>query len=105
MAQYQIPLENIPQTFEIALAGKTYKMTCKWNDSDEGGWALDFVDALTNDPIAFNLPLITGGDVLAGLGYLGFGGQMIVYTDGDETAVPTLENLGGESNLYFITED
>lgn len=99
-----IPLKNIPQSFEIALGGVNYLMTCKWNDAPEGGWVLDLVDAVTNESIAANIPLITGADCLSGLEYLGIGGQLIVYTDGDETAVPTLENLGVESNLYFVTE-
>jgi hypothetical protein len=48
--------------------------------------------------------LITGADCLSGLEYLGITGQLVVFTDGDELAVPTLENLGVESNLYFLTD-
>lgn len=101
---FKVPVTNIPQTFEISLAGVTYLMTIKWNDAFEAGWEMDFVDAITNVPIVAGIPLVTGVDCLAGLEYLGFNGQLIVYTDGDDTAVPTLENLGVESNLYFLTE-
>ena len=101
---FKIPLLNVPQRFEIALGGKDYVMTCKYNDADLGGWVLDFDDAITQEPIAYNIPLITGVDVLQGLEYLGFNGQMYIFTDGDQFAVPTLENLGIESNLYFQTE-
>ena len=101
---FLIPLTNIPQTFAIALGGKEYNMTCRWNDSPDAGWVLDFADALTNTPIVANIPLITGADCLEGLEYLGFNGQLIVFTDGDDTAVPTLDNLGVESNLYFQTD-
>lgn len=106
MAQsvFLIPLTNTPQQFEISLANINYIMTCKFNDASEGGWTLDLADQLSGLPIATNLPLITGGDVLAGLGYLGVGGTMYVYTDGDDFAVPTLTNLGVESNLYFVVE-
>lgn len=100
---FVLPLQNIPQTFEIALSNTNYIVTCKWNDSPEGGWALDFSDAVSNLPVVYNVPLITGADCLAGLEYLGFQGSMIVYTDGDEMATPTLQNLGVESNLYFLT--
>jgi hypothetical protein len=103
MATFLVPVQNTPQKFEISLAGKDYTMTCRWNDADEGGWVLDFADATTGLPIAANIPLITGADCLSGLDYLGFGGKLVVYTDGNQFAVPTLENLGVESNLYFVT--
>jgi len=98
-----LPLQNIPQSFEISLAGQNYIMTVKWNDSPDAGWLFDLDDAVTNENIIAGIPLITGADCLAGLEYLGINGQMIVYTDGDDTAVPTLDNLGVESNLYFLT--
>lgn len=104
MSLFLLPLVNTPQTFEITLAGKDYLLTCKWNDSEEAGWVFDFVDALTNLPIVFNVPLITGANLLAGLAYLGIEGELIVYTDGDDFAVPTLENLGVEANVYFETD-
>jgi hypothetical protein len=103
MTGFLIPLQNTPQTFEIALAGKNYLMTCKWNDADEGGWVLDLKDVVTNLPIAANIPLISGADILEGLEYLGISGSMYIFTKGDDFAVPTLLNLGVESNLYFQT--
>lgn len=103
MTIFLIPLQNIPQSFNISLAGKSYTMTCKWNNSDDAGWVLDFVDFDTGLPIVANIPLISGGDCLAGLEYLGFNGELRIFTDGDDTAVPTLTNLGFESNLYFGT--
>lgn len=104
MTTFLIPLVNAPQSFEISLAGIAYLLTCKWNDSDEGGWVLDLADVDTGLPIVANIPLITGADCLSGLEYLGIDGQLIVFTDGDELAVPTLDNLGVESNLYFQTD-
>jgi hypothetical protein len=103
MTNYIIPLQNVPQKFSIALAGVEYTMTCRWNDSAEAGWVVDFSDSITNLPIVTNIPLITGADCLAGLEYLGFNGSLIVLTDGDQFAVPTLLNLGVESFLYFQT--
>lgn len=103
MSTFKIPLQNVSQQFEIALAGVNYTMTCRWNDAPDAGWVLDLSDVDSGDPIAANIPLITGADCLAGLEYLGIEGQLIVLTDGDETAVPTFENLGIESNLYFET--
>ncbi len=104
MDTFLVPLQNLPQNFEISLAGVNYTLVSKWNDSNEGGWVLDIFDAVTNLPIVANIPLITGTNCLDGLDYLGLNGELIVYTDGDETAVPTFENLGVESNLYFLTD-
>lgn len=104
MTTFVIPLLAISQTFDIALAGVNYTLACRWNDAVDAGWTLDIADADTSLPIVANIPLITGADCLSGLDYLGIDGELIVYTDGDETAVPTFQNLGIESNLYFQTD-
>lgn len=101
---FVLPLTNTPQTFDIALAGTTYTLTCKFNSATGAGWVLDFVNTVSGNPIAYNIPLVTGTDVLSGLEYLGIDGQIFVFTDGNDTAVPTLDNLGVESNVYFITD-
>jgi hypothetical protein len=100
---YLVPLQNIPQTFDISLSGITYTMTCRWNAADEAGWVLDIADQLTGDILATNIPLITGCDCLSGLEYLGIQGQLVVQTNGDDFAVPTLANLGVDSNLYYLS--
>lgn len=104
MTWFIIPLTNVPQTFQIALAGVSYLMTVRWNDAADAGWQFDLQSADTNEYLLAGAPLITGADCLAGLEYLGIGGLFLVYTDGDATAVPTFENLGVESNLYFVTD-
>lgn len=105
MSTYLVPLTNVPQIFPITLINTDYVMTCRWNDADDAGWVFDLADATTNDPIATNIPLVTGGDCMAGLEYLGVGGEFIVYVNGDQNAVPTLDNLGVEGNLYFVVDD
>lgn len=99
---FKLPLTNIPQTFILPLSGVDYNVTCKWNDADEAGWVIDLADA-NNVPLAGNIPLIVGADLLSGLEYLGVQGQLFVYTDGNQFLVPTLTNLGVESNVYFTT--
>lgn len=101
---YKLPLENTPQSFQISMAGKDYLLTCRWNDADDAGWQVDIADAQTEVAIVTNIPLVTGVDLLSGLGYLGINGRLYVYTDADPTAVPTLDNLGVESNIYFVTD-
>lgn len=102
LSNFLIPLTNTPQTFGINLAGVNYTLTVKWNDSDQAGWVLDIYDASQN-PIACGLPFITGADMLVGLEYLEFQGALLILTDGDPYAVPTYDDLGVSSNLYFQT--
>jgi hypothetical protein len=98
---YLLPLVNIPQTFQMNLAGITYSLTSKWNDMAQS-WFLDIADSSGN-PLVSGIPFVTGADLLAGLEYLGIDGQFLVATTGDPLAVPTLDNLGTDSNLYFVT--
>lgn len=105
MSVFLIPLTNVPQTFPITLINTAYVMTCRWNDAPEGGWTFDLIDSDTNESIAANIPLIAGADCMQGLEYLGIGGEFLVYVDGDQNAVPTLDNLGVEANLYFVVDD
>jgi len=100
---FTIPVQNVPQQFGISLANTDYLLTVKWNDSPDAGWAMDIADALTSDVIAANIPFITGANLLSGLEYLGIEGAFVVFTDGNADATPTLDNLGVECNLYFLT--
>jgi hypothetical protein len=108
ITNFTIPLQGIAQSFTIDLAGTTYTLTLKWNDEmasmdpTDTGWTLDIGDEDQN-PLACNIPLITGADLLSGLEYLGIGGSLVVFTDGDPTAVPDFDDLGDSSNLYFQT--
>ena len=99
---YLIPLQSIAQSFQILLNGTNYQMTFQWNDSADAGWQMSLINSDTNTPLVSSAPLITGADCLSGLEYLGIGGQFWVITGGDQSAVPTFNNLGTDSNFYFI---
>jgi hypothetical protein len=101
---FLIPLSTDPQQFDIALGGINYQMTVKWNDQQDAGWVIDIADD-SGTPIICNVPMITGDDLLSGLEYLGIPGSLYVYTNGSNPFdVPTLDNLGTDSNLYFVSE-
>lgn len=97
MASFEIPLTNTPQTFNITLNNVEYAMTNKWNELS--GWVIDI------DGYLHGIPLVAGCDLLEPFQYLNFGGSLFVYTDGDATAIPTIDNLGIDSKLYFVTAD
>ncbi len=105
MTWFLVPLINGPQSFQITLAGVNYLLVVKWNDSADAGWQFDLLNSDTNEYLVAGQPFITGANCLAGLNYLGIGGMFVIYTNGDEFAVPTFENLGIESNLHFVTSE
>jgi len=100
---FKFPLTAEPQTFQISLLETNYNFTLKWNDSIDGGWVFDLSYSDTDEPVLANAPLVTGVDILSGLEYLGIGGKIYAYTDGNSSLVPTYTNLGTDSNLYFET--
>lgn len=100
---FKIPFTNVPQRFEIELAGVQYIVVCRWNDAPEGGWFVDLYDA-NEAPLVMNTPLVPGTNLVGQFAYIGLEGVLGVVTDGDEFAAPTLDNLGGESNVYYLVE-
>ena len=100
MAVYEIPLSPQPQRMTIALAGTTYRFRFHYANVDQGGWLLDIGDSNGN-PLVAGIPLVTGADLLAQFPDLGFGGKLFVLSDGDPGAVPTYDDLGVTSHLYF----
>jgi hypothetical protein len=101
---FKIPLENVPQRFDISIGGAQLAVESKFNTM-ANSWVLSFFYANTGEVIVTNMPMVTGVDLFAQLKYLNvFSGKLIVYTDGDDFAVPTEENLGEEANLFYVDE-
>jgi hypothetical protein len=98
---FEIPLTPAAQTFLVTLVGVQYQFTLQWRDAEEGGWTLDIADS-GGSPIVSGVPLVTGVDLLAQYQYLGIGGELWVQTDVDPAAVPTYDNLGTASHVYFV---
>lgn len=102
MTTYEIPLSPQPQTFGITIAGTPYRMRFLYHNVDQGGWAMDLMDAASN-PIVCGISLVTGADLLAQYEYLGVGASIYVQSDGDPSAAPTFTNLGVGSHVYLLT--
>jgi hypothetical protein len=101
---YEIPtVPSSPRTMSIPLGGNTYQLALLYRDADMGGWVLDIYDDQSN-ALVCGIPLVTGIDLLAQYGYLNFGGQLWVSTDGNPDMVPSFDNIGLDSHLYWITE-
>lgn len=100
---FRIPVANVPQRFGIDLNGRSFIFVCKYNP-EMPNWVLDVLDGDTEESLIACLPLVTGTNLLAQHEYIGVDGAFVVYTDGDGFSIPTLDNLGVESNLYFVIE-
>ena len=101
-AAYEIPLTPEAASFPIALGGTSYQLTIFWNRA-ASTWVINLASADGTTPILSGIPLVTGTDLLSQYQYLGIAGSLTVQSDGDIDAMPTLDNLGTQSHLYFIT--
>ncbi|WP_186211640.1 phage baseplate plug family protein [Burkholderia gladioli] len=101
MAIYEIPLSSDGQVFKVSLAGTIYQLTVQWRNAI-GLWLLDIAD-MSGNPLVSGVPLVTGTNLLGQYGYLGFGGGLWVQGADDPDALPTYDDLGTGSALYWVT--
>lgn len=102
MTAYEIPFSPQPQTFTIALAGVSYRLSTKWCGA-MNAWALDIAGP-DNVNLVTGIPIVTGTDLLGQYAYLGIGGGIFVQSSGDLDAVPGFADLGQSGLVFFVTE-
>ena len=56
---------------------------------------------IESNPMACGIPLVTGENIFKQFAYLGLPPTWVT-TDGDPDAVPTWDNLGELSHVYFL---
>lgn len=100
---YEIPLSPDPQRFTVTLSGVDYRMTVQYRHAGGAGWVLDIADA-TNQPLVSGLPLVTGVDLLGQYRHLEFGGRLWVQGSANPDDVPTFEDLGIGSHVFWVTD-
>jgi hypothetical protein len=101
---FEIPLSGTPQQFMMQFGDTTYQFVFIYRNASVAGgagWVVNINDNLGN-PVVCGIPLVTGADLLAQYGYLAFNGAMVVLSDGVPQAVPTFDNLGTDSHVYWI---
>lgn len=97
---YKIPLTSVQQELDIDLGDATYHLRFTYNKI-AGAWYLDVYDADGN-PLVLGTPLVTGANILDQYLYKGFGGILTLYTDGDADHMPSLDELGEHTKVYWI---
>jgi len=100
---YEIPLTPDPQRFTVTLSGVDYRMTVQYRDAGGAGWVLDIADS-NNAPIVSGIPLVTGVDLLGQYRHLGFSGRLWVQGAANPDDVPTFEDLGIGSHVFWVTD-
>lgn len=100
MATYEVPLSPDPQSFSITLGATEYRLSLLYLDTNQGGWLLNIGDT-NGSRLVDGIPLVTGHDLLEQHRHLGIAGTLTVATDADADAIPTFDNLGVGSHLYF----
>jgi hypothetical protein len=101
---FKIPLNNFSQKFNLTLSGKALTFITRWNQYMPA-WELGFQEQSTQTPIYTFVPLVTGTDLISQYSYNKIlPGVLLCFTDGIEDDIPTENNLGVESNLYYITD-
>ena len=100
---YEIPLSANPQRFSISLSGIEYQLRVTYQNVTDGGWSIDIADK-NGVAIVSGIPLVTGVNLLAQYDYIGFAGRLWVQSSGDTDALPTFDNLGTGSFLFWVTD-
>lgn len=96
-----IPLIAKPQKLSLVLNGLTYNLTVRWCTPAQA-WIMDIAD-VSDKPMITGMPLVTGADLLAQFAYKDIGGKLIVQTSNSPDTPPTFTNLGGDSQLYYVS--
>lgn len=102
MTAYVVPLSPAPKRLSIFLSGVEYNLRFVWSNKS-AAWIMDIAD-VNGVPLMTGVPLVTGSDLLAQFAYLGVYGQMVAQTDNAPGTVPTFENLGLTSQLYYLSD-
>lgn len=100
LSAFEIPLSGQSQNFATTLAGVQYQLSFQWRNAAQT-WFLDIADAEGNALVS-GIALVTGADLLGQYKHLGIGGALFVVSDDAPANMPTYENLGSGSHLYFV---
>lgn len=97
---YEIPFEPRAQTFVIALAGVSYRLSTAWNVASSC-WVLD-VATPEGVAIVSAIPIVTGANLLEQFDHLAFGGKVFVQNVSADSLTPGYADLGVSGLAFFV---
>lgn len=98
---FSVPALPTPQSFGISLGGLDLNMNLAFKGA--AGWVMDVANNV-GDTLLSGVPLVTGGNLLEQFEHLGIPGGLWVQTKNAPDAVPTFDNLGVESFLFYVAD-
>lgn len=100
----QIPLDNSPnQNFNVTLnvggVNKVFNFYLSYN-LEAGYWTIQIRDNMKN-PITDNIPMLSGQNLLQGLGYLNIGELFLLRKTDMVNEIPDYNNIGTDYLLLW----
>ncbi|WP_443193608.1 phage baseplate plug family protein [Mycetohabitans sp. B46] len=75
----------------------------QYREASGAGWILDIADA-SDSPLVNGIPLVMGVDLLEQHRHLGFTGSLWVQGAEHPDDVPTFEDLGLGTHVFWVTD-
>lgn len=97
---FEIPLTSGAQEFVCALGEKSYRLRLTWKTAEMGGWVLDVLDAVTENPVVAGILVSVGNDLFAPYRHLGLG-HLVALLDSKDSGYPTYADMGTLFKLYW----
>lgn len=97
---YEIPLSIGAQEFSCKLGSVSYKLRFTWRTAQEGGWFLDILDQVTEEPIIAGILISLGNDLLSPYQHLKMG-HLVALLDSKTVGYPTYSDMGDLLKLYW----
>lgn len=97
---FEIPLTSGAQEFVCALGDKSYRLRLTWKTADMGGWVLDVLDAVTEEPIIAGILVSIGNDLFSPYQHYGIG-HLVALLDTKNSGFPKFEDMGSLLRLYW----
>lgn len=97
---YEIPLVAGAQKFVCSLGAKSYLLRLSWRSAEMGGWVIDILDSVTEEPIVAGILLTVGNDLLAPYAHFEMG-HLVALLDSKSSGHPTYEDMGALLKLYW----
>ena len=97
---YEIPLVAGAQKFVCTLGDKAYLLQFSWRTAEMGGWTLDILDSVTEEPIVAGILLTVGNDLLAPYAHFEMG-HLVALLDSKKDGHPTYEDMGSLLKLFW----
>lgn len=97
---FRIPVDNVPQRFEINLSGNDLIIELVWNDIAQY-WVISLYDSILAEPLLTRVPVLPFQNFLKSYTYIGLNGALFIQNTVDPYLAPGLDDFGTTTFLYW----